>query len=153
MCTLHKVEQRREKRELLDEIEKITYGPITKCCIFGEFNVVQKKEERTGYVFDSGNADDFNDFISRNDLQEVSLGARKYPRISQDGTKLRKLDRFLLSKDLLEEWSSLSSVALLRISQITIRFCLNPLMWILDLPLSSSSTTGFLRRVSIRWFI
>lgn len=92
MYTLRKVEVRRANYG-----KRSKHSYLTKCCIFGDFNVVRKKKERRCCLFDPAKADDFNPFISRNDLLEVSMGARKFTRVGQGGSKLSKLDRFLLS--------------------------------------------------------
>lgn len=47
-------------------------------CLFGDFNAVRSKEEHKRSLFDKGKADDFNNFICHNDLQEMSLGGWKF---------------------------------------------------------------------------
>ncbi|XP_071694429.1 uncharacterized protein [Rutidosis leptorrhynchoides] len=54
----------------------------------------------------------FNDFISRNNLIEIPISGKKFMRISDDGVKLSKLDRFLATDNFLHLWDDLSIVAL-----------------------------------------
>ncbi|GJZ79423.1 putative RNA-directed DNA polymerase, partial [Tanacetum coccineum] len=48
--------------------------------IFGDFNVVRCRDERSGCHFDSGEANEFNDFISRAGLFNLPLGGRRFTR-------------------------------------------------------------------------
>ncbi|XP_071704441.1 uncharacterized protein [Rutidosis leptorrhynchoides] len=56
--------------------------------------------------------DRFNDFINRNSLVEISISGRKFTRISDDGVKFSKLDRYLMSDDFIKLWEDLSIIAL-----------------------------------------
>ncbi|GJT27084.1 RNA-directed DNA polymerase, eukaryota, reverse transcriptase zinc-binding domain protein [Tanacetum coccineum] len=55
---------------------------------------------------------EFNEFINNTRLIEISMGGRKFARISDDGMKFSKLDRFLLNDKFNELWGNLSIVAL-----------------------------------------
>ncbi|XP_071704196.1 uncharacterized protein [Rutidosis leptorrhynchoides] len=82
--------------------------------ICGDFNEVRDKEERFNCVFHEYRAENFNDFIERTRLIDIPLGGRKYTRLSDDGIKFSKLDRFLVSEEFHQLWRDLSSVALER---------------------------------------
>lgn len=83
-------------------------------CVMGDFNVVRNATERKGSTFHQQRGADFNEFIAAADLQELKLGGRRFPWIGMGGTKLSKLDRFLISTSLLNEWPQLSVIALER---------------------------------------
>ncbi|GJS19351.1 RNA-directed DNA polymerase, eukaryota [Tanacetum coccineum] len=57
-------------------------------------------------------ASEFNDFINSMRLIEIPMGERKFTRISDDGLKFSKLDRFLLNGNFNNLWGNLSVVAL-----------------------------------------
>lgn len=78
----------------------------------GDFNVVRCAEERMGSCFNPSKASDFNAFIDSADLIDPPLGARKFTWIGCGGLKLSKLDRFLISQELLDTWLGLSPVVL-----------------------------------------
>ncbi|XP_071688703.1 uncharacterized protein [Rutidosis leptorrhynchoides] len=50
----------------------------------------------------------FNDFIARNKLIEIPITGRKFTRISDDGVKFSKLDRFLVNDSFIGLWKDLS---------------------------------------------
>ncbi|XP_071739563.1 uncharacterized protein [Rutidosis leptorrhynchoides] len=54
----------------------------------------------------------FNSFIGNNGLIEIPLVGKRFTRISDDGIKFSKLDRFLVSNGCLQHWDSLSIVPL-----------------------------------------
>lgn len=77
-----------------------------------DFNSVRTEDERFGCLFNPGRAAGFNAFISASDLQELHMGCRRFTWVGPGGMKLSKLDRFLLSRDLNDIWTSMSVVAL-----------------------------------------
>lgn len=83
-------------------------------CLMGDFNVVRNASERKGSIFHQRRGADFNEFIATADLQELKLGGRRFTWIGMSGTKLSKLDRFLISSSLLNDWPQLSVVVLER---------------------------------------
>ena len=72
----------------------------------GDFNEVRKPDERKGSVFVERGAQLFNKFIESLDLFEPSLGGHKYAWVNANGTKASKLDRFLLSSNMVDLWPS-----------------------------------------------
>nr|GEX12743.1 RNA-directed DNA polymerase, eukaryota, reverse transcriptase zinc-binding domain protein [Tanacetum cinerariifolium] len=66
---------------------------------FGDMNVVRNEQERYGSSFNSIEADHFNAFIESTGLIDLPIGGRSFTWMNKAGTKLSKLDRFLLSED------------------------------------------------------
>ncbi|XP_071712827.1 uncharacterized protein [Rutidosis leptorrhynchoides] len=56
----------------------------------------------------------FNEFIENNKLIEITMGGKWFRRISDDGLKMSKLDRFLVTKKFLNLWNNVSAIALER---------------------------------------
>ncbi|GJV29955.1 RNA-directed DNA polymerase, eukaryota [Tanacetum coccineum] len=81
-------------------------------CIFGDFNEVKRVDEILNSKFSKKGALAFNDFMRSEELIDVSLGGKIFTRISDDGVKFSKLDRFLITDDFQEIWRNLGSVAL-----------------------------------------
>ncbi|XP_071688112.1 uncharacterized protein [Rutidosis leptorrhynchoides] len=50
----------------------------------------------------------FNELIARNNLIEIPINGRKFTRISDDGEKFSKLDRFLVNGNFISLWKDLS---------------------------------------------
>lgn len=81
-------------------------------CLMGDFNTVRNQDERFGCSFHKRRADDFNAFIMAAQLQELQMGGRRFTWVGQGGLKLSKLDRFLLSSELLGIWPQVRVLAL-----------------------------------------
>lgn len=58
------------------------------------FNEVRGREDRKNTQLNIKEVGEFNEFISDTQLIEILLGGRKFSRISDDGSKFSKLDRF-----------------------------------------------------------
>ncbi|GKD25466.1 RNA-directed DNA polymerase, eukaryota [Tanacetum coccineum] len=80
--------------------------------IFGYFNVIRKVDDRLNSQVKIKEMDDFNDSINLSWLVEVPMGGRKFTRVSDDGVKFIKLDRFLMNKNFKSLWSNLAVLAL-----------------------------------------
>ncbi|GJX37278.1 RNA-directed DNA polymerase, eukaryota [Tanacetum coccineum] len=78
------------------------------------FNAVRKNDKRDGCAFDEGEANAFNDFISRVGLFDFPLNGRRFTRFDKNGTKVSKLDRFLVTHNFLDLWSDASVSVLCR---------------------------------------
>ncbi|XP_024964818.1 uncharacterized protein LOC112505099 [Cynara cardunculus var. scolymus] len=70
----------------------------------GDFNEVRYANERKGSLFSFLGTNRFNDFIRDSGLIEVRSGGRKFTRMSADGMKHSKLDRYLVSSNFLSQW-------------------------------------------------
>ncbi|GKC99053.1 putative RNA-directed DNA polymerase, eukaryota, reverse transcriptase zinc-binding domain protein, partial [Tanacetum coccineum] len=69
--------------------------------LFGDLNEVRCEAERSGYSFSSRDAEIFNSFIHDVGLINLPLGGRMFTWMNKTGTKLSKLDRFLISNNVL----------------------------------------------------
>lgn len=114
MLNVYAPQERSLKRLLWEDIGRLLIDLPARRCLFWDFNAVRNEGERKGSMFDIGKAADFNCFIDQNELHELRLGAWKYTWIGYGGLKLSKLDRFLLSRELIDEWHGLSAVVLPR---------------------------------------
>lgn len=72
------------------------------------------QEDRFNCNFNQKGADMFNEFINNTRLIEIPLAGRKFTRVSDDGLKFSKLDRFLVSMEFKQRWKDLSVTALER---------------------------------------
>ncbi|GJU19224.1 putative RNA-directed DNA polymerase, eukaryota, reverse transcriptase zinc-binding domain protein [Tanacetum coccineum] len=78
----------------------------------GDFNEVKEATERFGSSFNARQADIFNSFISNTSLIDVPLGGYKFMWIDKWGSKMSKLDRFLVSESLYETFPHITGVIL-----------------------------------------
>ncbi|GJR70644.1 RNA-directed DNA polymerase, eukaryota, reverse transcriptase zinc-binding domain protein [Tanacetum coccineum] len=67
--------------------------------MFGDMNAVRNAQERFGTSLNSIEADHFNSFIDSTGLVDFPIGGRSFTWMNKAGTKLSKLDRFLISED------------------------------------------------------
>ncbi|GJZ29854.1 RNA-directed DNA polymerase, eukaryota, reverse transcriptase zinc-binding domain protein [Tanacetum coccineum] len=66
--------------------------------MFGDMNAVKNDQERVGSIFNNIKANHFNSFIDATSLVDLPIGGRYFTWMNKAGTKLSKLDRFLISK-------------------------------------------------------
>ncbi|PWA98066.1 RNA-directed DNA polymerase, eukaryota, Reverse transcriptase zinc-binding domain protein [Artemisia annua] len=83
--------------------------------ICGDFNEVRTESERCGSIFSHSDAQAFNSFIDRSGLSEIPMGGRLYTWMNKAGSKLSKLDRFLLSEDIITACPDLKATVLDRL--------------------------------------
>nr|GFB07637.1 RNA-directed DNA polymerase, eukaryota [Tanacetum cinerariifolium] len=72
----------------------------------------RSKEERFGTIFNNHNARVFNSFISSSELLEVPLGRCEFTWCHKSGSKMSKLDRFLISEGLMSSCPNILAVTL-----------------------------------------
>ncbi|GJZ60775.1 RNA-directed DNA polymerase, eukaryota [Tanacetum coccineum] len=101
-----------EKRVLRDYILHLIDRWDGDCVIMGDFNKVRTKQERYGSGFNVQGADAFNSFISLTSLVNLPLDGYAYTWAHKTANKMRKLDRYLVSKGLLALFSYLSALCL-----------------------------------------
>nr|GEX01706.1 RNA-directed DNA polymerase, eukaryota, reverse transcriptase zinc-binding domain protein [Tanacetum cinerariifolium] len=82
---------------------------------FKDMNVVRNEQERYGSSFKSIEADHFNAFIEFTGLIDLPIGERSFTWMNKAGTKLSKLDRFLLSEDVTNLLPDIRIIALDRL--------------------------------------
>ncbi|GKB83016.1 nucleotide-binding alpha-beta plait domain-containing protein [Tanacetum coccineum] len=80
--------------------------------IMGDFNEVRTQDERHGSIFNAHGADAFNLFILSTGLEEVPLDGYQFTWCHKSGSKMSKLDRFLISEGLLNSCPNISSITL-----------------------------------------
>ncbi|GKG04358.1 RNA-directed DNA polymerase, eukaryota, partial [Tanacetum coccineum] len=72
--------------------------------IMGDFNEVRVQSDRYGSVF--------NSFISDSGLVEINLGGRHYTWCHKSEKKMSKLDRFLVSENLINNSPNITAISL-----------------------------------------
>nr|GEY88124.1 RNA-directed DNA polymerase, eukaryota [Tanacetum cinerariifolium] len=82
--------------------------------IFGDMNEVRDESERYGTVFLRAEAQTFNSLIDDAGFIDLPLGCRSYTWMNKAGTKMRKLDRFLVSNSVMDAFPDLKATALTR---------------------------------------
>nr|GEV04102.1 RNA-directed DNA polymerase, eukaryota [Tanacetum cinerariifolium] len=80
--------------------------------MMGDFNEVGFKSERFGSFFNERGADMFNSFISNASLEEVPLGGCAYTWCHKSASKMSKLDRFLISENLMHKCPNMCAITL-----------------------------------------
>ncbi|PWA38623.1 RNA-directed DNA polymerase, eukaryota [Artemisia annua] len=85
-----------------------------KFILFGDLNEVRNESERFGSIFSSADAAIFNDFIQDTGLIDLPMGGRNFTWMNKVGSKMSKLDRFLISDDVIQDPPNLQVVAIAR---------------------------------------
>ncbi|GJY99944.1 RNA-directed DNA polymerase, eukaryota, reverse transcriptase zinc-binding domain protein [Tanacetum coccineum] len=70
--------------------------------MFGDMNAVRNEQERVGSIFNNIEADHFNSFIDATGLVDLPIGGCCFTWMNKAGTKLSKLDRFLILEDVID---------------------------------------------------
>nr|GEW14517.1 hypothetical protein [Tanacetum cinerariifolium] len=102
----------RDKRMLWDYLAHVINKWDGEVVTMGDFNEVRYKSDRFGLVFNVQGADVFNSFIANAGLEEVPLGGSSFMWCHKSATKMSKLDRFLISKNLLITCPNISATTL-----------------------------------------
>ncbi|XP_071686824.1 uncharacterized protein [Rutidosis leptorrhynchoides] len=102
----------RDKKEMWLDLDKLLQGVDYPCVLCGDFNEVRLPSELLNCRFNKVRASRFNDFIDRNFLIEIPINGRRFTRISDNGLKFSKLDRFLVNEKFIELWDDLSIMIL-----------------------------------------
>ncbi|XP_071727402.1 uncharacterized protein [Rutidosis leptorrhynchoides] len=101
-----------KKWEMWNTLDNVLQNIDSAWVICGDFNEVREQSDRLNCVFIQARADRFNNFIVSNSLIDIPINGKKFTRISDDGTKFSKLDRFLVNDNFIKLWKDLSVVAL-----------------------------------------
>ncbi|KAJ0755575.1 putative RNA-directed DNA polymerase [Helianthus annuus] len=102
------------RRQLWAELLQVRNSFQGLWIFMGDFNEVREPSERQNSEFMASQAECFNQFILAAALQEYQMGGGKFTYISDNGTKLSKLDRFLVCLGFVENWPNASVLALNR---------------------------------------
>ncbi|XP_071728131.1 uncharacterized protein [Rutidosis leptorrhynchoides] len=101
-----------KKLKLWDDLSKLVSGIEESWILCGDFNEAGNEAERFNCDFIEYRVKWFNEFIANNSLIDFPLGGCNFTRVSDDGLKYSKLDRFLASKKFQHLWNDLSAVVL-----------------------------------------
>nr|GEW87764.1 RNA-directed DNA polymerase, eukaryota, reverse transcriptase zinc-binding domain protein [Tanacetum cinerariifolium] len=71
--------------------------------VFGDLNEVRDESKRVGTNFSRSEAHLFNSFVDDSGLKEMAMGGKLFTWMNKSGTKMSKLDWFLLSEEVLDE--------------------------------------------------
>ncbi|XP_022014442.1 uncharacterized protein LOC110913933 [Helianthus annuus] len=102
------------RRALWSEILGIRNSIQGLWIMMGDFNEVRDSSERMNSEFFEANAEAFNQFILSAGLVEYNMGGGSFTYISDNGTKLSKLDRYLVCLGFRERWPNAAVIALER---------------------------------------
>ncbi|XP_071694379.1 uncharacterized protein [Rutidosis leptorrhynchoides] len=95
------------KKQMWGQLNSIMRDVDTAWVLCGDFNEVRESSDRLNCVFHHRRAARFNEFIIKNNLIEIPIIGRKFTRISVDGAKFSKLDRFFVSDKFINLWKDL----------------------------------------------
>ncbi|XP_071715057.1 uncharacterized protein [Rutidosis leptorrhynchoides] len=101
-----------KKIEMWSTLDNLLRSNDSAWVLCGDFNEVRSQSDRLNCSFHQSRANRFNDFILRNNLIEIPINGKRFTRISDDGTKFSKLDRFLVDDNFTKLWEDLSVIAL-----------------------------------------
>nr|XP_043629855.1 uncharacterized protein LOC122601151 [Erigeron canadensis] len=95
-----------DKRNLWNSFSTIIGGESGVWLIMGDFNTVRTSEERKGSQFKARCAREFNQFIACNDLHDYNMRGGKFTFLMENdrGRKMSKIDRVLVSRELMDRW-------------------------------------------------
>ncbi|GKC32857.1 MAK10-like protein [Tanacetum coccineum] len=85
---------------------------VTRVILFGDLNEVRSESERFGSTFSCRDATIFNSFIHDTGLIDLPMGGWHFTWVNKVGSKMRKLDRFLISDDVLYSNTNLKEIIL-----------------------------------------
>lgn len=99
-----------------------------------DFNEVQDESERLGWQSNPSTTSIFNDFISHLDLVDIPLGSPHFTWSDKWGSKFSKLDRLLVTEDIMHYFPHLTGLGLEKRFSITVLFFCWSIGWIMVLP-------------------
>nr|GEW30284.1 RNA-directed DNA polymerase, eukaryota [Tanacetum cinerariifolium] len=97
---------------LWDYMEAVINNWNGDVVIMGDFNEVRYQAERYGSVFNNQGAKAFNSFIDNAGLEEIPLGGCSFTWCHKLATNMSKLDRFLISENLMNSNPNITVVTL-----------------------------------------
>ncbi|GJR46076.1 RNA-directed DNA polymerase, eukaryota, reverse transcriptase zinc-binding domain protein [Tanacetum coccineum] len=89
------------KSVLWNRIRNFMQSNRGKYIVFGDMNEVRNSQECYGSIFSRSEGEVFNTFINSTNLIDLPMGGHSFTWMNKQGTKLSKLDRFLISKEVL----------------------------------------------------
>ncbi|GKE27379.1 RNA-directed DNA polymerase, eukaryota, partial [Tanacetum coccineum] len=103
-----------EKKMLWEYLTHVINNWKSEVIIMGDFNEVRCKSERFGSNFNVQGTDVFNSFIVNAGLEEIPLGGYSFTWCHKSSTKMSKLDRFLISENLMTTCPNFTATSLER---------------------------------------
>ncbi|GJX89545.1 putative RNA-directed DNA polymerase, eukaryota, reverse transcriptase zinc-binding domain protein [Tanacetum coccineum] len=82
---------------------------------FEDFNTVRDPSECSGSCFCDSEALAFNNFIAQAGLHDFQMGGRRFTYFNRAGSKMSKLDRFLVSDCFFDSWTNVVVTVLERV--------------------------------------
>jgi hypothetical protein len=104
MIVVYAPQEMGKKCSLWNTLNTLIIRFNTPTVVLGDFNEVRDESERMGSLFCKRGAQLFNKFIDNSNLIDLPLGGRNFTRMNKIGTKLSKLDRFLVTQHFLSTW-------------------------------------------------
>lgn len=95
------------KRKLREDLCMSKRGfPQGEWCLAGDFNAVSNPDERKGSSLQINvrECDEFSSFINSMELTDVPVLDKKFSWFKPDSSAMSRIDRFLLSDNLIAEW-------------------------------------------------
>ncbi|GJQ94752.1 RNA-directed DNA polymerase, eukaryota, reverse transcriptase zinc-binding domain protein [Tanacetum coccineum] len=96
-----------DKSNLWDSHRSFIQSHGGNIILFGDMNEVRCESERFGSSFSSSDAAVFNSFIHDVGLKDLPIGGKMFTGMNKIGTKLSKLDCFLISNNTIHAHSNL----------------------------------------------
>ncbi|GJX19405.1 RNA-directed DNA polymerase, eukaryota [Tanacetum coccineum] len=100
------------KRLLWDYVSSLIDRWNGEVVVLGDFNEVRVKEERRGSGFNATSARVFDQFITGSGLVDVKMEGYAFTWTHPSGSKMSKLDRFLVSEGIFSLFPSITSICL-----------------------------------------
>nr|GEX03442.1 RNA-directed DNA polymerase, eukaryota, reverse transcriptase zinc-binding domain protein [Tanacetum cinerariifolium] len=113
IVTVYAPHDPRDKRMLWEYLVHVINQWNGEVVIMGD-NEVRYKSDRFGLIFNAQGADAFNSFIANAGLEKVHLCGSAFTWCHKSATKMSKLDRFLISENLLITCPHISATTLER---------------------------------------
>nr|GEV74440.1 nucleotide-binding alpha-beta plait domain-containing protein [Tanacetum cinerariifolium] len=107
-------QEAKEKRMLWDYLVHVSNHWVGKLVMMGDFNEVRFKSDRFGSNFNAFDANIFNSFISDVGLAEVPLGGSTFTWCHKNASKMSKLNRFFVSKNLMSMCPNITAITVER---------------------------------------
>nr|GEU49601.1 RNA-directed DNA polymerase, eukaryota [Tanacetum cinerariifolium] len=114
LVSVYAPQDAKEKVMLWDYLQHEVVRWKGEVIIMADFNEVRYKSERFGSCFNAQGARSFNSFIEYSGLMEIILCGCQFTWCYKYTNKMSKLDRFLVSKNLLNTCPNISVVTLYR---------------------------------------
>nr|GEZ44336.1 RNA-directed DNA polymerase, eukaryota [Tanacetum cinerariifolium] len=112
LVSIYAPQQLAYKRDLWEYMSTLIGRWNGEVILMGDFNKVRFRDERRGSVFNQSSARVFNHFISTSGLVDVKLEGFSFTWSHPSATKMRKLDRFLVSEGVVSLFPSIMAICL-----------------------------------------